>query len=278
MNGVSRVDVRSADGTSIAVFVDGEGPPLVMVHGSMSDHTTSGLLVEELRSEVTTFSIDRRGFGASGDADVYAIEREFQDVAAVVDAVAALTGEPVAVWGHSYGANCAMGGATLSANVHRLVLYEPSLGLVYEPDVLEAIEKKVAAGDLEGALLDVLVGIAGMTAAEVAAMRASTKMPWKARLATVPTLPRECWAEEEWKWQPGQFETIAAPTLLLTGALSPPIVTQVTERAAAAIPHARLHVIGGEGHFAHRNQPAVVAGIVLDFIRGSCRPQLGRQP
>jgi pimeloyl-ACP methyl ester carboxylesterase len=152
MNGVSRIDVRSPDGTSIAAFVDGEGPPLVMVHGSMSDHTTSGLLVDELRSEVTTFSIDRRGFGSSGDADVYAIEREFEDVAAVVDAVAARTGEPVAVWGHSYGANCAMGGAALSGNVHRLVLYEPSLGMVYEPGVLEAIEKKVAVGDREGAL------------------------------------------------------------------------------------------------------------------------------
>jgi pimeloyl-ACP methyl ester carboxylesterase len=160
------------------------------------------------------------------------------------------------------------GGAALSGNVHRLVLYEPSLGTVYEPGVLDAIENKVAAGDQEGALLDVLVGIAGMTAAEVAAMRASTKMPWEARLATVPTLPRECRAEEEWEWQPGQFETIAAPTLMLSGALSPPVVAQATERAATAIPRVHVHVIDGEGHFAHRNQPAVVAGIVLDFIRG----------
>ncbi len=268
MNGVSQFSVRSADGTSIAVFVDGEGPPLVMVHGSMSDHTTSGLLVDELRNEVTTFSIDRRGFGASGDAEVYAMEREFEDVATAVDAVAARTGDPVAVWGHSYGANCALGGAALSANVHRLVLYEPSLGMVYEPGVLDAIENKVAAGDLEGALLDVLVGIAGMTDAEVAAMRASTKMPWEARLAAVPTLPRECRAEEESEWQPGQFDAIAAPTLMLTGAQSPAVVTEVTERVAAAIPHVRVSVIEGEGHFAHRNQPAMVAGMVLDFVRG----------
>lgn len=95
----------------------------------------------------------------------------------------------------------------------------------------------------------------------------------------VPTLPRECRADEEWEWQPGQVDTIAAPTLILSGALSPPVVTQATERAATAIQRARVPVIEGEGHFAHRNEPAVVAGIVLDFIRGSALPQfLGRQP
>ena len=127
----SRFDVRSADATSLAVWVDGEGPPLVMVHGSLQDHTASGVFVDELRADVRTFSMDRRGFGASGDAGEYSIEREFEDVAAVVDAVAARTGGPVALWGHSYGANCAMGGAALTTNVHHLVLYEPSLGLAY---------------------------------------------------------------------------------------------------------------------------------------------------
>lgn len=105
----SRFDVRSTDGTSLAVWVEGEGPALVMVHGSLQDHTASGALVDELRSDVATFSMDRRGFGESGDAAGYSIEREFEDVAAAVDAVAARTGGAVALWGHSYGANCAMG-------------------------------------------------------------------------------------------------------------------------------------------------------------------------
>ena len=83
-------------------------------------------------------AMDRRGFGASGDTADYSIERDFEDVAAVVDAVAARTGGPVALWGHSYGANCAMGAATLTSNVHHLVLYEPSLGLPYPPGSIEA--------------------------------------------------------------------------------------------------------------------------------------------
>jgi pimeloyl-ACP methyl ester carboxylesterase len=85
----TRLDVQSADGTSLAVWVEGRGPPLVLVHGSLCDHTRFDPLVAELRGGATTFAMDRRGFGASGDAAGYSIEREFEDVAAVVDAVAA---------------------------------------------------------------------------------------------------------------------------------------------------------------------------------------------
>ena len=73
----ARFDVRSADGTSIAVWVEGEGPALVMVHGSMQDHTVSAALVGELHSDLTAYAMDRRGFGASGDHEAYSLAREF---------------------------------------------------------------------------------------------------------------------------------------------------------------------------------------------------------
>jgi pimeloyl-ACP methyl ester carboxylesterase len=90
--GAGRLEVRSADGTPLAVWVEGQGPPLVLVHGSMCDHTASDPLVAELRATMTTFAVDRRGFGASGDAAGYALEREFEDAAAVVETVAARPG------------------------------------------------------------------------------------------------------------------------------------------------------------------------------------------
>ena len=108
---MNRFDVQSTDGISIAVWVDGQGPPIVLVHGSIADHTTLAPLIDELRTDMTTYSMDRRGFGASADIAPYSIERDFDDVAAVVDAVAAGAGGPVALFGHSYGASCAMGGA-----------------------------------------------------------------------------------------------------------------------------------------------------------------------
>jgi len=186
---MSRFDIQSADGTSLAVWVDGAGPPLVLVHGSVSDHTTLAPLVDELRKDMATFSMDRRGFGASGDAPGYAIERDFEDVAAVVDAVAARTGGPVALFGHSYGANCAMGGAALTRNVHHVVLYEPSLGLAYAPGSIEAVEEAVAKGDMDAAVVAVLVGILEMTEEEIDAMRHSTTPNWATRIASAWTLP-----------------------------------------------------------------------------------------
>jgi pimeloyl-ACP methyl ester carboxylesterase len=99
-----------------------------MIHGSIAGHTTFDPFVEVLRNDLTTFAMDRRGFGASGDKDVSAIERDFEDIATVVDTVAARTAGPVALRGHSYGASGAMGAAARTRNVHHLVLYEPSAG------------------------------------------------------------------------------------------------------------------------------------------------------
>jgi pimeloyl-ACP methyl ester carboxylesterase len=259
-----RLDVRSADGTALAVWVDGDGPPLVLVHGSLQDHTISDALVAELRGDVTTFSMDRRGFGASGDAVDYAIEREFEDVAAVIDAVAARTGGTVAVWGHSYGASCAMGGATLTDAIDHLLLYEPSLGLTYPPGSIDAVEAALAAGNREAAVVMVFETILEMTEQEIDALRSSPR--WPARLATAPTVPRECRAEQGWTYRAGQFEGITAPALLLAGSASPPTLQRATNDALVAIRGARLHVLEGHGHIAHRTDPAMVAAIVRDFL------------
>jgi pimeloyl-ACP methyl ester carboxylesterase len=260
----SRFDVRSADGTLLAVWVDGEGPPLVLVHGSLCDHTRFDPLVAELRADVTTLAMDRRGFGASGDAADYSIDREFEDVAAVVDAVATRMGGPVALWGHSYGAGCAMGGAALTSNVHHLVLYEPGLGLTYPAGSIEAVDKALAAGDRDTAIRLVFAGILEMTDEDLDAMRASPL--WPVRLASAPLLPRECRAEEGWIYQPAEFDAITAPTLMLTGSESPPVMQDLAHRAVAAIPKAEIRTLEGHGHFAFQTDPAMVAATVRKFI------------
>jgi pimeloyl-ACP methyl ester carboxylesterase len=264
--GTRRFDVRSADGTPLAVWVDGDGPPVVLVHGSMCDHTAFDPLVAELRGAMATYAMDRRGFGASGDAAGYAIEREFEDVAAVVRAVAARTGGTVALWGHSYGAGCAMGGAALTGDVHRLVLYEPGLGIPYPAGSIEEIEAALAAGDMETAARLVLVGIVGVTEAEMDALRSGPR--WPTLLASAPTVPRECRAEDGWRYRPGAFDGIAAPTLLLVGSESPPVLRQATDRAAAAIPGARVRLLQGHAHLAIRTDPALVAAAIRQFVLG----------
>lgn len=260
----NRFDVRSADGTPIAVWVEGSGPPLVMVHGALSDHQRFFALAAELRPHVTMFAVDRRGRGASGDAAEYTIEREFEDVAAVVDAVHERTDRLVSVWGHSYGADCAMGAAAISRHVGRLVLYEPGLGMQCPDDALEAVEAAVAAGDREAAAVAVLSGVVGATTDEVAAMRSSPI--WPSRLDSVHTVARELRAESEWVYRPGQFDAITAPTVVLAGSDSPPEQTEATGCAAAAIPGARTQVLDGHGHFAFQSDPAMVARVIRECL------------
>ena len=168
----------------------------------------------ELKTDFTTYAMDRRGFGASGDGPWYSLDREFADVAAVVDEVAARTGEPVGLWGHSFGASCAMGAAALTDNVRHLVLYEPSLGLPYPTGWIDRVEQLVADGDLEEAIVMVLRDLLEFTDEQIEERRAEPE--WAGRVATAPTVAREARAEQEWTYAGSRMDRITAPTLLLS--------------------------------------------------------------
>jgi pimeloyl-ACP methyl ester carboxylesterase len=260
-----RWDVETSDGGTIAVWVDGHGPPLVLVHGAISDHTGSAPLIGELRGDATAFAMDRRGFGASPDRPGYSAEREFTDVAAVVDAVASRTGQPVVLFGHSWGASCALGAAVHLSSLRALVLYEPSLGLRFPPGSIDRIETLVEAGDHEGALIALLTEVVGLPEHEIAHMRAAAN--WPERVAYAPTIAREARISDGWEWRPDGFADIRVPTELLTGSESTPEAAAITSSAAAAIPGARIHVLEGHGHMAVRFAPAVVADVLRDWLK-----------
>jgi pimeloyl-ACP methyl ester carboxylesterase len=258
------MDVRSRDDLTLAVWVGGDGPPIVLVHGSIADHTTLDPFVAVLAERMTTYAMDRRGFGGSEDGPEYTIERDFDDVAAVVEAVAARHGGPVTLFGHSYGANAALGGAALSTQVGHLVLYEPSFGLQYPPGSIESIEAALAAGDPDAAIVVVLTEILDMSAEEIDDFRANPL--WPTRLAVAGTIPRECRVEEGWELRPGQFDTVTMPTLMLTGSESPSTIVEITERLAGLLPDPRIEVLEGHGHFAHKADPPMVCDLITSFI------------
>jgi len=99
----------SVDGTEIGYVLSGEGPPVLLVHGALSDRTRFEALRPHLEPHATVYAMDRRGRGLSGDGPDYDIERENEDVAAVVEAAPRAAGAPVAVYGHSGGASFALG-------------------------------------------------------------------------------------------------------------------------------------------------------------------------
>ena len=90
-----RANVVSRDGTSIAAWRSGEGPPLVLIHGAAADHNRWAPVLSALEERFSVVAIDCRGRGRSGDANDYALEREFDDVVAVVESA----GEEVNCWG-----------------------------------------------------------------------------------------------------------------------------------------------------------------------------------
>ena len=141
--------VTSRDGTPIAYRRSGHGPPLVLVHGTSADHSRWAPVLPAFEQRYTVCAIDRRGRGGSGDAEDYALEREFEDVAAVVDSL----GEPVILLGQSHGALCALEAALLSSGVRALVSTSPRSTAGAEmnpPEVLERLETLLQAGDRDG--------------------------------------------------------------------------------------------------------------------------------
>ena len=225
--------VNSSDGTPIAFWRSGSGPPLVLVHGTTGAHWSFAFLSPVLAERFTLYALDRRGRGESGDADAYAIELEFEDVAAVADSL----DEPATLFGHSYGATVALGAALIARNLRQLILYEPAPGFPSVPNRhVERIEELVAADEREEALLYALRSF-GLTPAELDQSRAAPT--WSARVAAAHTIAREIRAEEAYSIDPDRSRCIAAPTLLLVGEESPGWAQEGTKRVSAALPDAR---------------------------------------
>ncbi|MGH2556343.1 MAG: alpha/beta fold hydrolase [Actinomycetota bacterium] len=200
---VSRV--VSGDGTEIAYWTSGEGPPLVVVHGTPADHTRWRPLLPYLESHVTVHAMDRRGRGASGDGPEYRLTREFEDLAAVVDAIAVASGSSADVYGHSHGGIVAFGAATLTSNIRKLVLYEGRP--VPNPDVYalppgleERMDSLLAEGNRDAVVETLFRELEAMSDEDMDAFRAAPS--WPGRVAAAHTVTREVRAEMEARLDP----------------------------------------------------------------------------
>jgi pimeloyl-ACP methyl ester carboxylesterase len=259
---MSQERVTSKDGTPIAYWRSGEGPPLVLVHGTVSDHSRWAPVLPAFEQRYTVYAIDRRGRGGGGDSDDFAIEREFEDVAAVVDSL----GEPVTLLGHSYGGLCALEAALLSRNVRALALYEPSFEVgveIYSPEVIERLETLLQAGDRDGVVATTARQVAGQPPEVVEYMR--SQPAWQTRVAVAHTVPRELRAAKTYRFDPERFRDLAVPTLLLNGSESPPGYRMAEEAVDEALPDSRIVVMPGQGHGAMDTRTALFTAEVLRF-------------
>lgn len=259
--------VASHDGTSIACWSRGSGPVILAVHGMTFDHRTAwGRLVRHLEDQFRFCAIDRRGRGASGDHSDYGLSCEVGDVVAVADALTGASGEPVRLFGHSYGGTLSLEAALEIKRLAALVLYEPSIS-TFDPWPVGSIEQMdalLASGDREGLLRHFFCDVMGMDTRTFGALRA---MPnWSARVEAAHTVAREARADAEYRFQREKFVGLGVPTLVLTGTESPVGFPPAARAVHTAIPGSQLAVLEGQGHDAALTAPELLATELLRFL------------
>jgi pimeloyl-ACP methyl ester carboxylesterase len=252
----------SADGTTIAFGRSGTGDALVVVHGTGGDRSRWSMVLPQLEAQFAVYAMDRRGRGASGDGPAYAIEREFEDVVAVVAAV----GEPVTLLGHSYGAICSLEAAERAGTVRRLILYEPPLPIgleIYPPGLIDELQMLLDADEREGLLTTFLTEVVHAPPDQVRLMRGLPS--WPSRLAAAHTIVRELRADEKYVFSRQRWGGLETPTLLLMGGDSPPFLTEATNSLHASLPHSTLKTMSGQQHAAMDTAPDMFVSEVVAF-------------
>lgn len=251
---------ESTDGTPIAYQRTGSGPALVLVVGAFCDRTTTATLTPLLAPHFTVFEYDRRGRGDSGAGGEYAVEREVEDLAAVMRAA----GGSAFAFGHSSGAVLALEAAARRVPITRLALYEPPYtapaGSDGSDELLDAVRDRLAADDPDGAAAAFMRG----SGAPPEAVEGARQSPWWLRMrALAPTLVHDLVLCNRGVVPRDRLAQIAVPTLAISGGDSPPWAARACDDVAAAVPGARTRVLPGQTHGAADD---VLVPVLVDWF------------
>jgi pimeloyl-ACP methyl ester carboxylesterase len=246
--------LTSHDGTTITFDRTGEGPALIFVSGAFHHRHIDPSAPQPAAPPAprfTTYTYDRRGRGESSDTPPYAVEREVEDLQALIEAA----GGSAFVFGHSSGAVLALHAAAHGLAIRKLALYEPPF-VVDESrppvpqDYLAHLNELIAAGRRGDAVEYWMTAAVGMPAEAVAPMRTSPMIPALETVAhTLPydgaimgdtltgsTAPLKRWA------------SLAVPTLVMDGGASPAWARNAVQALVDVLPHAQRRTIEGQTH------------------------------
>ena len=238
---------HSADGTAIALDQAGQGAPIIMVVGAFNTRSVTAPLAAALSHRFTTFNYDRRGRGDSGDTQPYAVEREIEDI----DALIAEAGGSAAVFGYSSGGTLALKAAGHGLSISQLVLYDTPFVVDedHEPlpaDFADQLAELIAGGR-RGDAVELFQRIAvGIPQPVIEKMRHAPFRP--ALEAMAHTLVYEALLIGDRTLPTDLVSSITAPTLVIDGEESPPIMRGAARALAATMPHATRRTLAGQGH------------------------------
>ncbi|CAM5659483.1 alpha/beta fold hydrolase [Streptomyces coeruleorubidus] len=266
------VRVVSADGTEIAFEQSGSGPAVVLVASALADRSDTTRLAALLAEHFTVINYDRRGRGASGDADAYAVEREIEDIAALIEHV----GGSASLFGSSSGAVLALRAAAAGVNIDRLALYEPPFVVADGDDgpprdLARQVTALLAQGRDSDAVKYFMTRVQGMPGIAVFFMRLMPKV-WANLTGLARTLPYDIAVmgdtqqgkpldAEEWKGA-------SVPTRVLTGGKSPAAFQRAARAVIEILPQADHRALPGLNHGAVVMAPKKLAPQITEFLKG----------
>ena len=238
--------VRSSDGTTIAFDRLGAGAPVVLVSGASTARAIHARLAELLAADFTVLNYDRRGRGDSGDTPPYAVQREIEDLHAVIGAA----GGAAAVFGNSSGAVLALRAAAAGLPITRLALWEPPF--MTDPDAPRRQQAYLAqlTGLLDegrrGDAMALFMRSIGLPEQMIAGMRQAPMWPGMEALA--PTLVYDATIMGDSMVPTGLVASITAPTLVLDGSDTGAWAASAARALTAALPNPQHRTLEGQDH------------------------------
>lgn len=252
--------VTSKDGTAIAFDRSGKGPAVILVGGAFQHRAIdpkTAQLAELLAQKFTVYHYDRRGRGDSGDTLPYAIDREIEDV----DALMKDAGGSAFLFGMSSGALLALHAASHGLAVKKLALYEPPLnGASAGADYGRRLDDLLSQGR-RGDAVELAMRTFGAPPEAVAGMR---QMPvWSVFESVAPTLAYDNAIMGDGTVPAAEAKTVHIPVLVLDGGASPPPMRNAAQALADALPNAARGTLEGQTHDA---DPQVLAPVLAEFF------------
>lgn len=253
--------ITTPQSTSISFDIAGAGPPILLVHGSFSDHRSNWeRVVPLLAKHFTVYAIARRGRGMTSRTTGHSLDDESADVSAIIHSIE----EQVFLLGHSYGARVALGAAAMVPDrVRRLVLYEAPDATSIPANFLERLRTLADADRWDNLAATFFREGLGVPREELAGLRESPL--WPPIVQDAPATIQDLLALATTPFHAADFANLSVPVLLQIGTASPR-ETFLTDSLAAALPDARIGALEGEAHEAMTTAPEDYARAVTDFL------------
>ena len=255
--------VTSRDGTTIAFDRSGDGPPVILVCGQSTTRSSNAALAEVLAPDFTVLNYERRGRGESGDTLPYAVEREVEDI----DALVSEAGGSASVFGVSSGAALALEAAASGLAIDKLALWEPP----FDPeedrrpplDLAQRYEEMIAEGRRGDVIEYFMANVVGLPPEFVA--HAKTQPSWRRQEAMAHTFVYDTIIMGDGSLPTERAAAVPVPTLALAGGESFPFMRQAARTLAEAMPNARARTLEGQ---THNVDPAALAPVLGEFFGG----------